>query len=128
MLFSGGVLSGRVTPQKFVQVTSTGPAQLYGLKNKGTIAPGYDADITIWYPQESFKPFTLTNDMLHHAIDYTPFEGTEFKNWPRYTIVRGKVIFKEGQVVGEMGYGQFQKREKSFLPGPRDVWLSEWRP
>lgn len=127
LLFSG-VLSGRITPQKFVEVTSTNAAKLYGLKKKGSIGPGFDADITIWYPQESFKPFTLTNDMLHHAIDYTPFEGVEFKNWPRHTIVRGKVVFSEGEVVGEMGYGNFIKREKSSLAGPRDVWLSEWRP
>ncbi len=98
------------------------------MKKKGTIASGFDADIVIWYPQSSFKPFALTNDMLHHAIDYTPFEGVEFKNWPRYTFVRGKMVFKEGEVIGKMGYGQFVKRGKSLLPGPRDVWLSEWRP
>jgi len=128
LLFSGGVLAGRVSPQRFVEVVSTNPAKLYGLKKKGTIAPGFDADIVIWHPQASFKPFVLTNEMLHHAIDYTPFEGIEFKNWPRYTLVRGKVVFKDGEVVGKMGYGQFVKREKSLLPGPRDVWLSEWRP
>jgi dihydropyrimidinase len=128
LLFTGGLLSGRISPQRFVEVTSTAPAKLYGLKKKGTIAPGFDADITIWYPQKSFKPFVLTNEMLHHAIDYTPFEGMEFKNWPRYTLVRGKVVFKEGAVVGEMGYGQFVRRGKSLLPGARDVWLSEWRP
>lgn len=128
LLFSGGVLSGRISPQKFVEVTATNPAKLYGLKNKGTIGPGFDADLTIWYPQESFKPFTLTNEMLHHAIDYTPFEGVEFKNWPRYTLVRGKVVFSHGKVVGGRGYGQFQKRGRSTLAGPRDKWLSEWRP
>jgi dihydropyrimidinase len=128
ILFSGGVLAGRITPQKFVEVTSTNPAKLYGLKNKGSIGPGFDADITIWYPQETFKPFKLTNEMMHHDIDYTPFEGMEFKNWPRYTLVRGKVVFKEGKVVGEMGYGKFQKRGKSSLAGPRNVWLNDWRP
>jgi dihydropyrimidinase len=128
LLFSGGVLSGRISPQKFVEVTSTNPAKLYGLKKKGCIGPGFDADLVIWYPQTKFQPFKLTNEMLHHAIDYTPFEGIEFKNWPRYTIIRGKVVFSHGEVVGEMGYGQFIRREKSLLPGPRDVWLSEWRP
>ncbi|KAG0699978.1 hypothetical protein DFH29DRAFT_990580 [Suillus ampliporus] len=128
LLFSGGVLSGRISPQKFVEVTSTNPAKLYGLKKKGSIAPGFDADLVIWYPQAKFQPFNLTNDMLHHAIDYTPFEGIEFKNWPRYTIIRGKVVFSHGEVVGEMGYGQYIRREKSLLPGPRDVWLTEWRP
>ena len=128
LLFSGGVLEGRISPQKFVEVTATNPAKLYGLAKKGTIAPGFDADLTIWYPQETFKPFQLTNDMMHHAIDYTPFEGVEFKNWPRYTLVRGKVVFSHGTVVGQLGYGQYQKRTKSSLAGPRDKWLSEWRP
>lgn len=128
LLFSGGVLSGRISPQKFVEVTSTNPAKLYGLTKKGTIGPGFDADLCIWHPQHSFKPFTLTNEMLHHAIDYTPFEGVEFKNWPRYTLVRGKVVFKEGKVIGELGYGKYQRRIKSTLAGPRDQWLSEWRP
>ncbi|KAG0699976.1 hypothetical protein DFH29DRAFT_934373 [Suillus ampliporus] len=119
LLFSGGVLSGRISPQKFVEVTSTNPAKLYGLKKKGSIAPGFDADLVIWYPQAKFQPFNLTNEMLHHAIDYTPFEGIEFKNWPRYTIIRGKVVFSHGELI---------RREKSLLPGPRDVWLTEWRP
>ncbi|KAG1809574.1 uncharacterized protein BJ212DRAFT_592547 [Suillus subaureus] len=128
LLFSGGVLSGRISPQKFVEVTSTNPAKLYGLKKKGSIAPGFDADLVIWYPQTKFQSFKLTNEMLHHAVDYTPFEGIEFKNWPRYTIIRGKVVFSHGEVVGKMEYGQYIRREKSLLPGPRDVWLSEWRP
>ncbi|KAG2355761.1 hypothetical protein BDR07DRAFT_1381282 [Suillus spraguei] len=128
LLFSGGVLSGRISPQKFVEVTSTNPAKLYGLKKKGSIAPGFDADLVIWYPQTKFQSFNLTNEMLHHAVDYTPFEGIEFKNWPRYTIIRGKVVFSHGEVVGEMEYGQYIWRQKSLLPGPRDVWLSEWRP
>ena len=128
LLWSGGVLTGRITPQKFVEVTATNPAKLYGLTNKGTIGPGFDADLTIWYPQEKFKPFKLTNEMLHHSIDYTPFEGVEFKNWPRYTLVRGKVVFREGEVIGKLGYGKYQKRTKSTLSGPRNQFLSEWRP
>lgn len=128
LLFTGGVLTGRISPQRFVEVTATNPAKLYGLTNKGTIAPGFDADITIWHKQETFQPFTLTNEMLHHSIDYTPYEGFEFRNWPRYTLVRGKVVFSEGKIVGEMGFGRFIKRGPSLLPGPRDVWQSEWRP
>jgi len=123
LLFTGGILASRITPQKFVEVTSTGPARLFGLKKKGTIAPGFDADITIWYPQEDFKKFKLRNQVLHHAIDYTPFEGFEFKNWPRYTILRGKVVFQEGQVVGEMGHGHFVRREKHVRGSAVDVQL-----
>lgn len=128
ILFSEGVVTGRISPQKFVEITSTNPAKLYGLHTKGTIAPGFDADLTIWHPQEGFKPFKLQNKMLHHNIDYTPFEGMEFKNWPRFTVLRGKVVYREGEIIGKPGEGVFVKRGRSTLPGPRDVWLSEWRP
>jgi len=128
LLFTLGVLTNTITPQKFVELTSSNPAKLYGLSSKGTIAPGYDADITIWHPQASFKPFKLTNDMLHHRIDYTPFEGTEMLNWPRYTLIRGQVVWRDGEIVGKKGFGKFVKRGRSSMPGPRDVWLSEWRP
>jgi dihydropyrimidinase len=127
LLFSGGVVTGRITPQRFVELTATNPAKLYGLRNKGTIAPGFDADITIWHRQETFEPFKLTNDKLHHAIDYTPFEGVEFKNWPRYTLVRGRVVFSEGKIIGDKGYGRFVKRESSLLPVLRDARHCEWR-
>lgn len=126
LLFTGGVLSGRISPQKFVELTSSNPAKLYGLTRKGTLAPGYDADITIWHPQESFQPFPLTNDMLHHAIDYTPFEGFEFQNWPRYTLLRGKVMFAEGKVVGPMGAGDFVRRGTSLLATPKPVVKDQW--
>ena len=127
LLFEG-VTDSRITPQKFVELTSSNPAKLYGLKKKGTIAPGFDADITIWYPEGSMKPFRLDNSMLHHRIDYTPFEGREFRNWPRYTLLRGKIIFSEGSILGQQGYGQFVKRGPSTLAGPRNIWTSEWRP
>ena len=73
-----------VSPERFVQVCSTQPAQLYGLQDqKGAIAPGLDADIVIWYPVDKIDE-TITNDMLHHDIDHTVFEGTRVTNWPRY--------------------------------------------
>lgn len=126
LLFTGGVLSGRISPQKFVELTSSNPAKLYGLTKKGTLAPGFDADITIWYPQKSFTPFALDNSMLHHDMDYTPFEGFEFKNWPRFTLLRGKMMFAEGKVVGDMSDGKFVRRGKSTLPAPRAAMKTQW--
>jgi dihydropyrimidinase len=116
----------RITMQKFVEVTSANPAKLYGLyPRKGALLPGVsDADLVIWYPEGRLggaEGMTLTNGMLHHNVDYTPFEGRKLKNWPRYTILRGEVVWdRDGDgLVGKKGYGEFLKRGKSSLPGPR---------
>ncbi|KIW03785.1 dihydropyrimidinase [Verruconis gallopava] len=102
---------------KFVEVTSTNAAKLYGLyPKKGALLPGLsDADLTVWYPDGRVNT-TLTNDMLHHNVDYTPFEGRPIKNWPRYTILRGKIVWDRdnGGVVGDKTFGQFIKRGRSI--------------
>lgn len=110
----------RLTVEKFVEVTSANPAKLYGLyPRKGALIPGLsDADLIIWYPN-SMRPFSVTNDMLHHNVDYTPYEGRMVSQWPRYTLIRGEVVWdrENGGVVGKKGYGQFIKRDRS-------VWAS----
>ncbi|RLL93205.1 hypothetical protein CFD26_101474 [Aspergillus turcosus] len=114
----------RLTMQKLVEVTSANPAKLYGLyPRKGALIPGVsDADLVIWYP-DSMQPFSITNDMLHHNVDYTPFEGRTVSQWPRYTLIRGEVVWDRdnGGIVGKPGYGQFIKRERS-------VWASAEAP
>jgi dihydropyrimidinase len=114
--------AGRLSMQKFVEVTSTNAAKLYGLyPRKGALLPGLsDADLVVWYPEGEVKG-TISNGMLHHNVDYTPFEGKEINNWPRYTILRGEVIWdRDGEgLVGKKGYGEFLRRGKSSLPGPR---------
>ncbi|EIN10308.1 aminohydrolase [Punctularia strigosozonata HHB-11173 SS5] len=117
LLFNYGVLKGRITPQKFVEVTATNPAKLYGLyPKKGALLPGLsDADLVIWYPEGRLPPFKLTNDRLHHNVDYTPFEGMEFTNWPRYTLLRGKVMWENGELVGTPRDGQFLRRGPSLF-------------
>ncbi|KAB5566198.1 hypothetical protein GE09DRAFT_958643 [Coniochaeta sp. 2T2.1] len=114
------VFSSRKLPlTKFVEVTSTNPAKLYGLyPKKGSIMPGVsDADLVVWYPEEKKPDLILTNEMLHHATDYTPYEGQKVGNWPRYTVLRGKVVWDRdgGGVLGEKTYGQFLKRGTSTL-------------
>jgi dihydropyrimidinase len=117
----------RLPIQKFVEVTSANAAKLYGLyPQKGTILPGVsDADLVIWYPEGRIKE-KITNSMLHHNVDYTPFEGRDINNWPRYTILRGEICWArdEGGLLGKKGCGQFIKRGKSSLPGPRNP--GEW--
>ena len=129
LLFKG-VLEGRITIHDFVRVSCSNPAKLYGLPNKGAILPGKDADLCIWYPLGKVKPFAIKNTMLHHDIDYTPYEDIEVTNWPRYTILRGMMVWdREGKgLVGKMGVGQYVKRTASSLPGPRNVFVNEWRP
>jgi dihydropyrimidinase len=106
----------RLSLQKFVALTSTNAAKIYGLDGvKGSIAPGYDADLSIWYPGGDSRGLTtITNDALHHDIDYTPFEGVRVGNWPRWVILRGQVKWDRdaGGLVGKPGDGKFLKREK----------------
>ncbi|KAI0481139.1 D-hydantoinase [Xylariaceae sp. FL0804] len=124
-LVFAGPGGGRIglTPTRLVEVTSTNAAKLYGLyPRKGALMPGVsDADLVVWYPEGRLGEIALTNDMLHHDVDYTPYEGRKLNNWPRYTVLRGKVVWdRDGDgLVGEKTYGQFLKREKSSLDG---VW------
>ncbi|KAF2733045.1 D-hydantoinase [Polyplosphaeria fusca] len=103
---------------RFVALTSTNPAQLYGLAGKkGSIAVGFDADLVLWYPKDFEGGLEIRNEMLHHRIDYTPFEGMRVRNWPRKVVLRGEVVFDRdgGGVKGRMGDGVFLKRGKSSL-------------
>ena len=115
--------ANRLPLQKFVEVTSTNAAKLYGLyPQKGAIIPGLsDADLVIWYPPDRLEPFKVSNDMLHHNVDYTPFQGIELRQWPRYTILRGQVVWDRdhGGLQIPKGVGKFLPRGKSTLPGPK---------
>ncbi|KAJ5106937.1 hypothetical protein N7456_003612 [Penicillium angulare] len=108
----------RLAPERFVALTSTNPAKLYGLyPRKGALIPGVsDADLTIWYPSGKMQPFSISNDLLHHNVDYTPYEGIEVSQWPRYTLLRGEVVWDRDSsgLVGRQGFGQFCARESSF--------------
>ncbi|ESW98128.1 hypothetical protein KL918_004129 [Ogataea parapolymorpha] len=120
LLFCKGVETGKITAQRYVELCCSNPAKLYGLDQKGTIAVGKDADFVIWYPKGKMTPFTLTNSMLHHGIDYSPFEGVEFTNWPRYTILRGSVVWDRDSngLLASKSTGQYVKRAISSMPGP----------
>lgn len=105
ILFSEGVGKGRIDLNRFVALTATDPAKMYGLyPRKGTIAIGSDADIAIWDPH---KEVTVTNAMLHHNVDYTPYEGMHLTGWPEMTISRGELVWDGENVLGKAGRGQF---------------------
>ncbi len=107
LLFSEGVLKGRIDLRSFVALTAANPARMYGLyPRKGTIAPGSDADLVLW---DERREVTITNDALHHAVDYTPYEGLRITGWPALTLSRGEVVWKDGEFRGTAGHGQFMK-------------------
>ena len=114
LLYSEGVLGGRITLNKFVELTATNPAKAYGLHpRKGTIAIGSDADLVIW----DERKFTLRNAQLHHAVDYTPYDGMALKAWPGTTLVGGEVVWDGQKFHPRVGQGRFLPRQPpSLLP------------
>jgi dihydropyrimidinase len=106
-------VKGRIDLTRFVALTSTNHAKTYGLyPRKGTIAVGADADIVIWDPS---RQVTLTHDLLHDGSDYTPYEGLEVTGWPVLTMVRGRTVVRDGELVGEKGFGAYLPRDRSAL-------------
>jgi dihydropyrimidinase len=116
LLFSEGVGKGRIDLPKFVALTATNAAKLYGLHpRKGTIAVGSDADLAIWDPD---REVTIRQSMIHDAMDYTPYEGKTIKGWPITTLVRGEVVAEAGEFVGAAGKGRFLKCDISPATAP----------
>ena len=119
IVFSEGVSKGRIGLEEFVRLTATNPARVMGLyPRKGAIQPGADADIVLWDPA---KRVTITNALMQHAIDYTPYEGLEVTGWPVTTIRRGEVVMREGKVQSEPGSGRYLPRGPYDLVKPRGV-------
>ncbi|MCM2341102.1 dihydropyrimidinase [Rhodoferax sp.] len=111
LLYSEGVLGGRITLEKFVELTATNPAKAYGLHpRKGSISVGADADLVVWDERE----FVLRNADLHHAVDYTPYEGRTLRAWPGITLVGGDVVW-DGQFHPRAGQGRFLHCQPSSL-------------
>jgi len=119
IMFSEGVSRGRIDVNTFVRLVASNPAKLFGLyPRKGTIAPGSDADIVLW---DAGKKVTITNALLQHVIDYTPYEGLQVTGWPVATVKGGRVAMRDGKVQAEPRTGQFLARAPYDLIKPRGV-------
>ncbi|MRT56927.1 dihydropyrimidinase [Enterobacteriaceae bacterium RIT693] len=108
LLFSHGVMTGRISTQRFVALTSANPAKLFGLwPQKGLLAPGSDADIVIIDPK---RTTTIHHAALHDNADYSPWEGFICQGALRQTFARGRLIFDNGTFTGSAGQGRFLRR------------------
>lgn len=97
---------------KFVEINCTKPAKLFGMKQKGDIKPGKDADIAIWNPDLIWK---IKNKKLHENVDYTPYEDFVVTGKPVTVLSRGEVIIENNELKANPGQGVFVKREASMI-------------
>jgi dihydropyrimidinase len=108
LVYDGGVRTGRITLNRFVELTSTSPAKIFGLfPRKGTIAPGTDADIVVFDPA---RTLTLSAKTLHMKVDYNPYEGLQVTGATDTVLSRGRVVIENGVFVGRKGGGSFLRR------------------
>jgi dihydropyrimidinase len=108
LVFDGGVAQRRISLNRFVELTSTAAAKIFGLfPRKGTIAVGSDADIVIFDPE---KEQTISAATHHMRVDYSAYEGRKVKGVSEIVLSRGNVIVENGKFFGKAGGGQFLKR------------------
>lgn len=111
LLYNDGVREGRIDLHRMVAIASTNPAKIFGMyPKKGALLPGSDADIVIFDPD---KEITVDYANMETNCDWSPYQGKKLKGLPYMTLLRGKVIAKEGKCVGDQGFGQFIKRGPS---------------
>jgi len=108
LLYTFGVGTGAISLSRWVEICCAEPARLFGLApKKGRIAVGADADLVLFNPD---KRVVLHYASLHQNVDYTPYEGMELVGYPETTLLRGRVIVRDGEFVGKAGQGKFLKR------------------
>ena len=115
LLYNGGVLPGRISLNRFVDVVATAPARMFGVfPRKGTIAVGSDADLMVFDPNLKGQ---ISAAAMHMRVDYNPYEGTEVTGRPVTVLSRGTVLVEDGRFVGPQGHGRMLKRDR-FNPRP----------
>lgn len=92
-----GVRDGRISAERFVAVSATNPAKLFGLyPRKGAVAVGADADLVVW---DDDRVRTIDGAAMHSRADYSPYDGFEVRGWPKWVVSRGEVVVEDGAVV-----------------------------
>lgn len=124
LLFSEGVIGGRISLNQFVALSSTNAARLYGMHpRKGTLAIGADADIAIWDPED-----TRVAGEMHDAMDYNPYAGRMVTGWPVTVLSRGRRVVDKGALVAKPGDGRFVARGRTDLTGLPGSRIAEMDP
>ena len=95
--------TGKISFEKAVELCCANPAKIFGCRSKGEISVGKDADIVVYDPE---KDFTITNDSMHSDCDHTIWEGVKLHGYPIRTYSRGKLVYKDGEFLGEKGWGK----------------------
>jgi dihydropyrimidinase len=115
LLFSEGVMQGKLTINEFVALTATNHARMYGLAHcKGDIAVGLDADLALWNPE---REVTVSTAMLHDNVGYTPYEGKQLRGWPELVMSRGRVVVEGNTLQVERGSGHYiARRSPELMP------------
>src|SRR5687768_2731969 len=114
LIYNGGVAQGRISLNRFVEITSTAAAKIFGLfPRKGTIAVGSDADIVIFDPSEEM---TISAKTHHMNVDYSCYEGMKVRGVTKTVLSRGDVVIEDGKYVAKPGRGEFLKRGQAFSP------------
>ncbi|WP_423798034.1 dihydropyrimidinase [Neobacillus sp. SAB-20_R2A] len=109
LLYHFGVNEGRISLQKFVEIISTGPAELFGMSKKGSISVGKDADIVILDPNRSR---VITAETQYQNLDYNAYEGMKVQGLITNVLSRGELIVKDAIFIGEQGRGKYIYRDR----------------
>lgn len=113
LIFSEGVLKGRLSLPQLAAVTATNPARIMGLSGKGSITVGKDADLVLFDPR---KEKTISVSTLHQKVDYTPFEGFRIRGWPEKIFLRGSLVVDKEELCVKKPFGRFVKRFHNGAP------------
>jgi dihydropyrimidinase len=107
LMHDGGVVAGKLSPNRWVELISTAPARMFGLSQKGVVAVGADADLVIYDPN---RRHTISARTHHMDVDYSCYEGREVTGGPDVVLSRGQVIVEGDKFLGKPGGGRFLKR------------------